>query len=119
MINPVIPLSVARIGIGAVSLASPDAGFGAFMLDPKRNPQHDFVTRMFGSREIALGAATLLSLRSGRKGWILAGVAIDAADAVAAQLAGQTGAVGADKSRALTAIAGGAAVAGVLGLLKR
>ena len=72
MINPAIPLSVARIGIGAGALVRPDLAFQGFLLDPQRNPQQQFVTRMFGSREIALGIATLLSIRKGGKGWLLA-----------------------------------------------
>ena len=116
MINPAIPLSLARIGIGAGALVRPDLAFQSFMLDPQRNPQQQFVTRMFGSREIALGVATLLSVRKGGKGWVLAGVAIDAADAVAGYLSGTSGAVPKNKGGLLAGLAAGAAAAGLLGL---
>ncbi|HSV41406.1 MAG TPA: DUF4267 domain-containing protein [Nocardioidaceae bacterium] len=116
MMNPAIALSVARIGIGAAALVKPDAAFQGLMLDPKRNPQQQFVTRMFGSREIALGVATLASIRSGSKTWLLAGVAIDAADAVAGYLSGQSGAVERSKSSVLMGLSASAVASGVLGL---
>jgi len=116
MMNPAIPLSLARIGIGATALAKPDLTFQSFLLDPKQNPQHEFVTRMFGSREIALGVATLASMRSGSKSWLLAGIVVDAADAVAGYLSGNSGAVSKNKGSMLAGLAAGAAAAGVLGL---
>jgi hypothetical protein len=116
MINPAIPLSVARIAIGASALAAPEVVFQSFMLDPKRNPQQAFVTRMFGSREIALGVATLAAVRSGRRNWVLAGIAIDSADAVAGYLSGTTGAVPRSKGGMLAGAAVGAALLGVLAL---
>ena len=42
------------------------------------------MTRLFGSREIVLGAATLLARGKTRRNLILAGIAVDAADAAAA-----------------------------------
>ena len=116
MMNPVIPLSLARIGIGAGALARPDLAFQGFLLDPAQNPQQQFVTRLFGSREIALGVATLLSVRSGKKGWVFAGIAIDAADAVAGYLSGVSGAVPKRKGGMLAGLAAGASAAGLLGL---
>lgn len=116
MINPVIPLSVARIGIGAAAFAAPDVAFQGFMLDPKKNPQQQFITRLFGTREIALGVATLLSVRSGKKGWLLAGMAIDAADGLAGYLSGTSGAVPKAQGGIFAGLAGGAVVAGGLGL---
>ena len=50
------------------------------------------MTRLFGSREIALGAATLLASGATRRNLVLAGIAVDAADA--ARLARRRGARG-------------------------
>ena len=51
------------------------------------------MARLFGSREIVLGAATLLARGKTRRNLILAGVGVDAADTVAAVLAGESGSV--------------------------
>ncbi len=119
MINAAIPLSVARIGIGAAAVAAPELAFRSFMLDPQRNPQHHLVTRMFGSREIALGVATLAAVRSGRRGWVLAGIAIDSADAVAGYLSGASGTVSKKNSGMFAAAAAGGVLAGLLALRSR
>ncbi len=116
MINQALPLSFARIGIGAAALAAPKLTFKGLLLDPAANPQQELVTRMFGSREVALGVATLLSLRSGGKGWLLAGVAIDTADAVAGYLSGTSGAVPKRNAGILAGAAAAAALAGVVAL---
>ena len=60
--------------------------------------------------------ATLLSVRSGKKGWVFAGIAIDAADAVAGYLSGVSGAVPKRKGGMLAGLAAGASAAGLLGL---
>ena len=117
MINPAIPLSVARIGIGAAALAAPDLAFKSFMLNPKANPQSQYVTRMFGSREIALGVATLAAVRAGRSDWVMAGIAIDSADAVAGYLTGTSGVVPKPQAGMLAAAAAGAAGLGIAALL--
>ena len=50
------------------------------------NPQVPYVTRLFGSREIALGAATLLARGKAQRGLVLAGILVDAADAATGDL---------------------------------
>ena len=53
-----------------------------FLLNPRTNPQLPFVTRLFGSREIALGGLTLAASGAARRQLVQVGVAVDGADAV-------------------------------------
>ena len=59
--EPITGLAYGRIAIGALSLLSPSLTARLFLLDPTTNPQLSYMGRMFGSREIALGAITLAS----------------------------------------------------------
>jgi hypothetical protein len=114
--NPVTGLSWGRIAIGVVALASPPLAGKLFRLDTVANPQLPYLSRMFGSREIALGAVTLLATGPARRNLVVAGIAIDAADAVAGVLAARDGYVSKPTGGFLTAPAVAAAVAGVSGL---
>ena len=81
--DPITGLAYGRIAVGTLSLLSPKLAARLFLLDPKSNPQLPYVGRLFGSREIALGAITLAS--SGGEhasGWSRSGIAVDGADAV-------------------------------------
>ncbi len=113
--NPVTGLSLGRIAIGAVALASPPLAGKLFRLDMAANPQLPYLSRMFGSREIALGAATLLATGTARRNLVAAGIAVDAADAVAGVLAARDGYVSKPIGGFLTAPALAAAAAGVAG----
>ena len=62
--EPIVGLAYGRIAVGALSLLSPSLTARLFLLDPKANPQLSYMGRMFGSREVVLGALTLAS--SGR-----------------------------------------------------
>lgn len=79
--DPVTGLSLGRIAVGTVSLAKPELAAGLFGLDVKNNPQGPYLARLFGSREIALGALTLLARGKTRRNLVLAGIGVDAADA--------------------------------------
>ena len=114
--NPALGLAAARVLIGGVALAAPDAGSRLFRLDPSANRQLPYMTRLFGSREVALGAVTLLASGPTRRNLVLAGIGVDAADAVAAVLAGQARSVDRATSVALAVPAAVAVVSGVLGL---
>jgi hypothetical protein len=114
--NPVTGLSLGRIAIGAIAVASPDLAGRLFRLDAANNPQLPYLSRMFGSREIALGALTLLATGTARRNLVLVGITVDGADAVAGYLAGRDGYVDQTTSAFLTAPAIGAALAGVAGL---
>ena len=114
--NPALGLAAARVVIGGCALASPDLGTKLFRLDGAGNPQLPYMTRLFGSREIALGAATLLASGRTRRNLVLAGIAVDAADAAAAWLAGESRAVDKTVMVGLAAPAVAAVAAGVAGV---
>lgn len=115
--NPVNGLALGRIGIGAVALASPAAAAKLFRLDLARNPQLPYLSRMFGSREIALGVITLVAKGKARRRLIALGIAVDGADAFAAYDVTRSGVVSQSTGVFLTAPAVGAVVAGAVGLL--
>lgn len=117
--KPVTSISLVRIGIGALSIARPDVAAKAFQLDSGNNRQLPYMTRMFGSREMALGLTTLLSKGRARRCLTLLGVAVDGSDAFAGYDAGRTGAVSQSTSAVLTAPAVLAVLGGLLGLLER
>lgn len=114
--NPVAGLSVARIVIGLLALISPSASAKAFRLDSANNPQLSYMLRMFGSREIALGVATLAAPAKLRAPLVIGGIAVDAADAAAGALAGRDGSVTKATAGFLTGPAILAVVAGIIGL---
>lgn len=113
--NPALGLAAARIGIGLIAVARPEAGGRLFRLDPAGNPQLPFMTRLFGGREIALGAATLLTSGSDRRSLVWLGIAVDAIDAVAAVSATRDRSVGRITGALLAAPAVAAVAAGVTG----
>jgi len=113
--NPVTGLSLGRIVIGLIALASPDLAGKLFRLDVARNPQLPYMSRMFGSREIALGAITLLSKGAARRKLVALGMAVDGADAYAGYDAMRSGSVNQSVGIGLTVPAVGAVVAGAIG----
>jgi hypothetical protein len=84
--NPVIGLSLGRIVVGIVSFARPALAAKMLGLDVANNPQGPYLARLFGSREIAIGTATLMARGKTRRNLVLAGVGVDAADAAAGVL---------------------------------
>lgn len=114
--NPALGLAAARVIIGGVAVGAPDLGTKLFRLDPGTNPQLPYMARLFGSREIALGAATLLARGKTRRNLVLAGIGVDAADAAAAYLAGESRSVDRTTMVALAVPAAAAVLAGLAGL---
>ena len=117
--DPVTGLSLGRITIGAVALASPALAGRLFRLSTADNPQLPYLTRMFGSREVALGAVTLLSTGTTRRNLALTGIGVDAADAVSGVLAARSGSVSRPTGVYLTVPALAAVAAGVAALRGR
>lgn len=113
--NPVTGLSLGRIAVGIASLAKPD--LVASQLG--QAPGAPLVTRWFGSREIALAMATLLSRGSARRNLVLVGMSVDAADAGTAYAAVQKDELDRTLGTVLMAVAGGAVVSGLFGLVGR
>jgi hypothetical protein len=77
------------------------------------------MTQWFGSREIALGAATLLAKGGTRRNLVVLGMAVDGADAATAYAGIQAGQVNKQIGLGLVGIASGAVVSGLLGLFTR
>ncbi|WP_148046727.1 DUF4267 domain-containing protein [Nocardioides pocheonensis] len=115
--NPVTGLALGRIVIGATALASPDVAAKLFRLDAARNPQLPYMSRLFGSREIALGAVTLVSKGAARRKLVALGMAVDGADAFAGYDAMRSGSVNQSVGVGLTVPAVGAVLAGAIGLV--
>jgi hypothetical protein len=104
-------LNGPRMLVGLSSIAVPRQAFRAAGLDTRRNPQLPFMTRMFGVRDLTLGAGALTTSGSERRRWLQAGVLADAVDAAAAvagiragYLSPRTGAVMAGVAIAATAL---------------
>jgi hypothetical protein len=114
--KPVNGLALGRIAIGLTALAAPDVAARLFRLDAARNPQLPYMSRLFGSREIVLGAITLLAKGATRRKLVAVGMAVDAADGFAGYDAMRSGLVGRSAGFGLTVPAVGAVVAGAIGL---
>jgi hypothetical protein len=84
-------MSVMRTVIGAAAWVAPNLAGKAFMLDVDGNPQAPYLARLFGIRDVALGAATAQTNGDARRKLLTLGVAVDAADAAAAVLGARKG----------------------------
>jgi hypothetical protein len=109
-------LAALRLAIGAGAWAAPDTTGKMFGLDPAGNPQGNYLARLFGVRDIALGAGALVSNGESKALWLRLGVACDAADAAAAVLARRRGVIPAWATVLLAGTAVSAAALGVLAL---
>ena len=84
--DPVTGISLGRIAIGVGSITSPQLTARLFGLSPAANPHVGYFARMFGVREIALGALTLMAKGEVRRTMVKAGIAVDSGDAVTGAL---------------------------------
>lgn len=109
-------LSLGRIAVGVLSFAQPALAARLFGLDVAGNPQGPYLARLFGSREVAIGAATLLARGKTRRNLALAGIGIDLADAATGVLGIQDKSVPVRTGALLIAPAIGAVLAGVAGI---
>ena len=114
--DPVTGLAVGRIAVGLVSLVSPSLAAKLFLLDGPGNPALPYLSRMFGSREIALGGLTLAASGDARRRLVQVGVAIDAADAFTGISAASSGAVSKKAGIVLAVVATAAVANGVVAL---
>lgn len=109
-------LSLGRIAAGAAALSKPEVAAGVLGVDSVTNPQASYVTRLFGVREVALGAATLLTTGTARRNLVLVGIAVDLADATVAVLGIRDRSVPSRAGIALLGPAAGAVLSGVRSL---
>jgi hypothetical protein len=106
-------IAISRIAVGAGTWLAPSLAGRLFGLDPEGNPQLPYVGRLFGARDVALGAGALRSSRKLKDAWLTAGLACDAADVAAGVLAGARGQLPASAAALVTATAAAFAAAGV------
>ena len=84
-------LNVSRALVGVAAFAGPGQVFRGAGIDERRNPNLPFVTRMFGVRDLVLGAGALSTSGDERRRWLQATVVADVGDLVAAVIAGRSG----------------------------
>ena len=84
-------IAAGRVGIGVAAYLAPNLSGRLFGLDPDGNPQASYLGRLFGARDVALGAGALRSPRKQKDTWVAAGMACDVADVGAGALAGLRG----------------------------
>jgi len=111
--NPVTLLSLGRIAVGAASIAKPEL-VAKQMFGQAEDPP--VLTQWFGNREIALGLVTLLARGGHRRTLVLAGIAVDAADAGTTYAAMNNGSLPKKLAAPAVGVAVGAVLAGLLGL---
>ena len=109
--NPVTSLALGRIAVGVASLAKPELVASTMGQTPS-----PLLTQWFGSREIALGAVTLLASGSARRNLVLVGMAVDGADAATAYAGIQAGQIPKQLGFGLVGVASFAVVSGLLGI---
>ncbi|MFA1543397.1 hypothetical protein [Actinomadura monticuli] len=73
-------LARGRVALGVAALAAPGLTVKLMGMGGGADPGRDYVVRMFGAREVAVGAGYLLSDENGRRLWARLGLAIDALD---------------------------------------
>ncbi len=84
-------MAVTRIAIGSAAWLTPNLAGRLFGLDTAGNPQAPLLARLFGVRDLVLGAGTLASEGEARRKWLLGALVCDAADAAAALLGNRAG----------------------------
>ena len=73
-------IAAGRVVVGAAAYVAPNLSGRLFGLDPDNNPQASYIGRLFGARDVALGAGVLRSPRKQKDAWVAAGMACDVAD---------------------------------------
>lgn len=79
-----VHLARGRVALGVTAFLAPGATARILGLGRDADAGRDLATRLFASREIALGLGYLLSKGRSRAAWARLGVAVDALDALAA-----------------------------------
>ncbi len=98
-----------RLAVGVASWLAPRPAGKMFGLDVPANAQAPYLARLFGARDVALAWGTFASEGEARRQWLRAGLACDAADA----LAGLAGARGGYLPKLTSALVTGTALSAV------
>jgi hypothetical protein len=109
-------LAGLRLAIGVASWTTPRVAGKLFGLDAQANPQSPYLARLFGVRDVALAWGALNTDGDAQRQWLLAGLACDAADALAGYVGGRGGYLPKLTSVLVTGTAISAAAMGVLAL---
>ncbi len=112
-------IAAGRVAIGVGALLTPAKALAPVGLDVTANPQLPYLSRIAGARDLALGAATLAASGPARRQLVLAGIAVDAADAVSGVVAARNGEIDRRSAVLLSGAAVAAVVGGVAHLLMR
>jgi hypothetical protein len=110
-LDPIDSLAYGRVGIGVALIAAPSLAGRSYLGRESSRPVVRFLLRVFGIRDLALGALTLATKddKVMLRRLLVAGIACDAVDALAALGAGD----GLPRwGRRLVLLAGSSAVAG-------
>ncbi|MEX0992585.1 MAG: hypothetical protein WDZ37_01180 [Solirubrobacterales bacterium] len=107
-------IAIGRIAVGASAWLAPNLSGRLFGLDPERNPQASYIGRLFGARDVVLGAGVLRAPRKQKDTWLKAGLACDVADTAAGMMAGVRGTLPVPAAALVTLTAAGFAAAGYL-----
>jgi hypothetical protein len=107
---------LGRLVIGIAAWLLPNLTARLFGVRPKDNPQASFVTRLFGVRDAALGVAQMQLTGEARRATWQLGIAVDAADAAAAMIAGRKGTLSKPAALLAAGVALGAVGMGVAAL---
>src|SRR5919201_6428464 len=105
-------IALGRIAVGSGAWLTPNLSGRLFGLDPEGNPQLPYVGRLFGARDVVLGAGVLRANRRQKTDWITAGMACDVADVAAGAMAGARGQLPVSAAGMVTATAAVFAIAG-------
>ena len=62
-------VAIGRIAVGAGAWLTPNLSGRLFGLDPEGNPQLPYIGRLFGARDVVLGAGVLRSSRKQKDAW--------------------------------------------------
>jgi hypothetical protein len=90
-VSPLKLLVAIRVSIGSGTWLAPRLAGTLFGLDARANPQLPYVGRLFGIRDVVLGAGVQMSTGESRRLWLQLGMVCDAADAAAGLIAGRNG----------------------------
>jgi hypothetical protein len=80
-----------RVAVGVASWTTPRLAGKLFGLDASANPQSPYLARLFGVRDVALAWGALSTEGETQRQWLTAGLACDAADALAGFAGGRGG----------------------------
>jgi hypothetical protein len=92
--GPLQLLSGIRLGIGVAYVVVPGITGRLLGLKPGRNPQLNYVTRVAGATNAAIGAALLAGPAEGRPALVQVGLAGDVLSLLATRIAKKKGAIG-------------------------